>query len=239
MRIALISDIHANLPAFEAVVADAKTVHANTFICAGDVVGFGPHPKECVDMARGLCQVLVSGNHERAMGWNEDARCAPALAGIAATAETFARKELFGQDVQWLAGLGHEAGLYLSGKELFICHGAPWDPLFTGITPEDDPERVRMGFSGIDCDYAVLGHTHRQMILADVLEGAIIINPGSVGLPLDGDPQASWVLLDLARGQAQPRKVSYDVDRTIKDLRYLTGSERELLEKIYRYGMGP
>jgi predicted phosphodiesterase len=236
LRIALISDIHSNLPALEAVLADAKAVRAQTFICAGDVIGFGPHPKECVDMVRGLCQVIVSGNHERALGWTEDPRCVPQLAGIAKTAEAHAREALFAGDVQWLAGLGHEAGLYLSGRELFIVHGSPWDPLYTGIRPEDDPERIRKGFMHIDFDFAVLGHTHHQMVLSGVLDGAIIINPGSVGFPLDGDPRASWTLLDLDRGRVEPRRVEYDVKRTIKDLRYLSGQDRETLKNLYTYG---
>jgi len=239
MRIALISDIHANLPALEAVVADAKKVHADTFICAGDVIGFGPHPKECVDMVRGLCQVIVSGNHERAIGWNEDPRCAPRLAGLAKVAEGLARKKLFGPDIQWLAGLGHEAGLYLSGKELFIVHGSPWDPLYTGIRPEEDPERIRKGFMHIDCDYAIVGHTHIQMILTDAVEGIVIINPGTVGLPMDADPRASWTLLDLDRGRVEPRRVEYDTARTIKGLQYMKGPDRETLTNIYRFGLMP
>ena len=239
MRIALISDIHANLAALEAVVADTRAVHASTYICAGDVIGFGPHPKECVDMVRGICQVIVSGNHERAIGWNEDPHCVPQLAGLARSAEAHAHKALFGPDIQWLAGLGHEAGLYLSGKELFIVHGSPWDPLYTGIRPEEDPERVRKGFMHIDCDYAILGHTHRQMMLTGVVDNVTLINPGSVGLPLDGDPRASWTLLDLDNGRVTPRKVEYDPDSTIKDLRYLSGAERDSLANIYRYGMMP
>ncbi len=239
MRIALLSDIHANLPALEAVVADTHAVRAETYICAGDVVGFGPHPKECVDMVRGLCQVIVAGNHERAIGWNEDARCAPALAAIASTAEAHARKKLFGSDIQWLSGLGHEAGVYLSGKELFVVHGAPWDPLYTGIRPEEDPERLRKGFMHIDCDYAIMGHTHIQMVLTGVVENVTIINPGTVGLPLDGDPRAAWTLLDLEKGTIHPRRVEYDVARTVKDLRYMSGPEKETLANIYRFGMMP
>lgn len=236
MRIALLSDVHANLPALEAVVADARGVYASTFICAGDVVGYGPHPKGCVDMIRGLCQVTVSGNHDRALGWGEDPKCAPALVGLAATAQAYARKCLFAQDMQWLAGLGHEAGLYLSGKELFIVHGAPWDPLFGGIRPEEDVEKLRKGFMSIDCDYAVLGHTHRPMVMTGVLERGTIINPGSVGMPLDGDPRASWTLLDLEKGKVEPRRVSYDVERTVRDLRHLSRTEKETLAGIYRSG---
>jgi predicted phosphodiesterase len=239
LRIALISDVHANLPALEAVMADARAVRAETYVCAGDVIGFGPHPKECVDTVRGLCQVIVSGNHERAIGWNEDCRCAPQLASLARSAEAHARKKLFGGDVQWLAGLGHEAGVYLSGKELFIVHGSPWDPLFTGIRVEEDPEVIRRGFIHIDCDYAVVGHTHRQMVMSDVVDNVTIINPGSVGLQVDGDPRAGWTLLDLHRGTVHPRRVEYNVDRAVRDLGYLPEAERATLTNIYRSGLLP
>lgn len=239
MRIALISDIHANLPALEAVVADARAAYVNTFICVGDVVGFGPHPKETVDLVRGLCQLIVSGNHDRALGWQEDCRCAPVMAGTALAAEAYAREQLFAQDIQWLAGLGHEAGLYLSGKEIHVVHGSPWDPLYTGIMPDADPERLKMGFMTIDCDYVVLGHTHLQMVLRDVLPNATIINPGAVGFPLDGDPRAAYVLLDIEKGDIYTRRVPYDVERVLKDLRYLDPAQKELVEKIYRYGLPP
>lgn len=236
MRIALLSDVHANLPALEAVVADARRVHVETFVCAGDVIGFGPHPKACVDMVRGLCQLIISGNHERSIGWNEDPQCMPQLASVAKVAEDNARKQLFGGDIQWLAGLGHEAGLYLSGKELYIVHGSPWDPLYTGIREDEDPERLRKGFMHIDCDYAVVGHTHRQMILSDVVEGIVIINPGTVGLPLDGDPRAAWALLDIDKGRVEPRRVGYDNSNLIKDLRFMGPEERDRMTHIYTYG---
>jgi putative phosphoesterase len=239
MRIALIADVHANLPALEAVVADAKAAYATTFICAGDVVGFGPHPKECVDMVRGLCQVTTSGNHDRALGWSEDCRCHPALAGIARAAEAYAREQLYGPDVQWLAGMGHEAGLYIGGKELFIVHGSPGDPLYTGIKSDEDPQRLRMAFSTIDCDFAVLGHTHQQMVLRDVVPGATLINPGTVGFPLDGDPRAAYVLLDLDEGSASARRAQYDPQEVVKDLRYLDSADKAAMETIYRTGSYP
>lgn len=239
MRIALLSDIHANLPALQAVAKDARDIYANTFICAGDVVGFGPHPKECVDMIRGLCQVTTSGNHDRAIGWHEDCRCHPALASIATAAEGYARQKLYSQDLQWLAGMGHEAGLYIGGKELFIVHGSPGDPLYGGIMADADPEKLRLSFMTIDCDYAVLGHTHQQMVIRDVVEGATLINPGSVGFPLDGDPKASYTLLDIEKGEIHPRRVPYDTEQTIKDLRYLSPAEKDVLSHIYRTGSYP
>jgi predicted phosphodiesterase len=239
MRIALFSDVHSNLAALEAVLADARANGAQQFICAGDVVGFGPEPKGCIGLVRGMCQVVVSGNADRALGASEDPRCAPELAGLARVAEEHARTQLGPGDISWLRGLGHEAGLYLSGRELYIVHGSPWDPLFTGIRPDADPDKLRMGFMTIDADFVVLGHTHVQMVLRDVLERAVIINPGTVGFPLDGDPRAAYSLLDTDDGSVYPRRLPYEVDRTVDAVDAYPQGERELITHILRKGSRP
>jgi predicted phosphodiesterase len=230
------SDIHANMPALEAVLADARAAQAQQFICAGDVVGFGPHAKACVDAVRGLFQVVVAGNHDRALGAAEDPRPTPRLADLARATEEHARSQLPPLDLAWLRGLGHEAGLYLSGRELYVVHGSPSDPLYRGILPDDDPQRVRTAFMTIDCDYVVLGHTHVPMLLRGVVENATVINPGSVGLPLDGDPRASYALLDIDDGKVHPRRVPYDVEATVADTDHLRPGERDLYAHLLRHG---
>ena len=239
MRIALISDVHSNLAALEAVLADARANGAQQYICAGDVVGFGPEPKACVDLVRGMCQVVVSGNADRALGAGEDPRVSPDLAGLARVAEELGRAQLEPGDVSWLRGLGHEAGLYLSGRELYIVHGSPWDPLFTGVRPDADPDKLRMGFMTIDADFIVLGHTHRQMVLRDVLERSVLINPGTVGFPLDGDPRAAYSLLDTEDGSVHPRRLPYEVDRTVGALAAFPQRERELATHVLSHGRKP
>jgi len=236
VRIALISDVHANLPALEAVIADARAGGAQQYMCAGDVVGFGPHAKGCVDLVRGMCQVVVSGNHDRALGAGEDCRSAPALEGAAQAAEANARQQLEPADIAWLRGLGHEAGLYLSGRELYIVHGSPTDPLYRGIKADEDPDLLRMAFMTIDSDFVILGHTHRPMVLRDILKGATMINPGSVGLPLDGDPRASYALLDTEDGNVHPRRIPYDAGATIADLGFMSPADRELVSQALRTG---
>ncbi len=236
MRLALISDIHSNMPALEAVLADARAAETHQFICAGDVVGFGPHAKACVDAVRGLFQVVVAGNNDRALGASEDPRSGPSLADLARAAEEHARPQLQPMDLAWLRGLGHETGLYLSGKEVYVVHGSPTDPLFQGILPDDDPQRIRMAFMTIDCDFVVLGHTHIPMVLKGVVEDATVINPGSVGLPLDGDPRASYALLDTEEGLVYPRRIPYDVEATVADSGHLPKRELDLYAHILRHG---
>jgi predicted phosphodiesterase len=239
LRIALISDIHANLPALEAVIADARASEAQQYICAGDVVGFGPHPKECIDLVMAMCQVVVSGNHDRALGAGEDCRCTPRLAGLARVAEDHARSLLGPEDISWLRGLGHETGLYLSGRELFIVHGSPSDPLYNGINADTDPARLSMEFMTIDSDFIILGHTHRQMVIRGAVEGATLINPGTVGFPLDGDPRAAYSLLDTEEGTVYPRRVPYDPEPTVADMGFCPPADLEIVSHILRNGSLP
>ena len=236
MRLALMSDIHSNMPALEAVLADARAAEAQQFICAGDVVGFGPHAKACVDTVRGLFQVVVAGNNDRALGAGEDPRSAPNLTCLARAAEDHARPQLLPVDLAWLRSLGHETGLYLSGREVYVVHGSPTDPLFQGILPDGDPQRIRMAFMTIDCDYVVLGHTHMPMVLKGVVEDTTVINPGSVGLPLDGDPRASYALLDTEEGVVYPRRVPYNIEITVTDSGHLPKGELDLYAHILRQG---
>ncbi len=211
MRLALLSDVHSNLVALEAVVADARTAGATHFLCAGDIVGFGPSPKEAVDAVRSLCQVVVQGNHDHALAERADSRCAPHLAPLARAAEAAAASRLAPADVEWLRRLPHEESLYLSGSQVYVVHGSPSDPLFGSVPVAPEVQRLRMEFMSVDADFVVVGHTHRPMVLRGALDGATIVNPGSVGLPADGDPRASYALLDLASGAIHPRRVPYEV----------------------------
>lgn len=236
MRIALLADVHANLPALRAVTEDIRASGARTCVCAGDVVGFGPHPKACVDAVRSMCQVVVAGNHDRAVGAGEDPRCAPELAAAVAASMDLARRQLETADLAWLRGLGHEQSLYLHGQVLFAVHGSPTDPLHRGITADVDPQRLAMEFMTVDADFIVLGHTHRPMVLRDVVESAVLINPGSVGMPLDGDPRASYALLDTEDGTVHLRRLPYDVSSVIEDLGHLARADRDLFASMLAKG---
>jgi putative phosphoesterase len=239
MRIALISDVHANMPALEAVLGDARAAGAQQFLCAGDVIGFGPHAKAVVDAVRSLCQLVVMGNHDNALARGIDSRCDPSLAGLAAAAEANARTELEGSDFAWLRSLGQEDSLYLEGHQLYVTHGAPSDPLFKGVKPDADPDYLSLEFSTVYSDYIVLGHTHLPMVLQGVVEGATVINPGSVGFPMDGDPKASYCLMDTENGAVHPRRIPYEIERTLADLSSFPDTEASLAAAILKNGRRP
>ncbi|MFC7231919.1 metallophosphoesterase family protein [Saliphagus sp. GCM10025308] len=197
MQIGLCSDVHGNLVALEAVLADLPDVDA--LVCAGDVVGYNPWPAECVDRLRDLEVPTVMGNHDRAVARETTFR----FNAMAAAGVELARERLTNDQREWLAELPDER-LAFDGQ-VKIVHGHPADPDRYTYPRDFSPRLLE------DESVLVLGHTHVQHV-ERYAEG-IIVNPGSVGQPRDGDPRAAYAILDLDALEVETRRVAYDVER--------------------------
>ena len=217
MRVAVLSDIHANLVALDAVIASLGSVDAIWHL--GDVVGYGPEPDAVVDRLRALGAVGVRGNHDAAavglidIDWfNPDARAAM----------EWTQQRIGEPTRSWLAALPE----YRLDGEFSLVHGSPRDPTWEYVT---SAALARAGLSAISTEHGLHGHTHipiaftmvdgRMRTLAPragntvaLGEGRTLLNPGSVGQPRDGDPRASYLILDLDVGTATWGRVAYDVD---------------------------
>lgn len=217
MRIAVLSDIHSNLPALEAVLADAGAVDAVWHL--GDVVGYGPDPDGVVARLAAVEAIGVLGNHDAAalggpeIAWfNPDARAAAEW--TAGTISAVTRS--------WLGDLPRtrvEAGVTL-------VHGSPRDPLREYIVSR---EVAKANLALLTTTIGLHGHTHVPIVFADQAEGIVVesphdgdgldlgpdrmlLNPGSVGQPRDGDPRASYLMLDLGQRVASWRRVAYGIE---------------------------
>lgn len=197
MQIGLCSDVHGNLVALEAVLADLPDVDA--LVCAGDVVGYNPWPAECVERLRDLEVPTVMGNHDRAVARETTFR----FNAMAAAGVELARERLTDDQREWLASLPDER-LAFDGQ-VKIVHGHPADPDRYTYPRDFSPRLLE------DESVLVLGHTHVQHV-ERYAEG-IIVNPGSVGQPRDGDPRAAYAVLDLDALEVETRRVAYDVER--------------------------
>ncbi|WP_227134147.1 metallophosphoesterase family protein [Halorubellus salinus] len=196
MRVAVISDVHGNRVALDAVLDDMPRVAG--VLCAGDVVGYGPWPAECVDRVRREGATAVMGNHDRAVVQDSGFRFNDmAQAGVA-----YAREHLDDDHFEYLASLPEER-LAADGR-VKIVHGHPDDPDHYTRPHEFSPRLLD------DEDVLVMGHTHVQA--HEKYGEGIVMNPGSVGQPRDGDPDAAYALLDLDRMTVEERRVEYDVD---------------------------
>ncbi|MHB9287482.1 metallophosphoesterase family protein [Halobacteriales archaeon Cl-PHB] len=200
MRVGVISDIHGNEVALEAVFDDMPDVDA--LVNAGDVVGYNPWHAECVDAVREREVPTVMGNHDRAVvGETEFGFNSMAGAGV-----RHARDQLSEDAVEWLAGLPDER-VEVDGR-VKVVHGHPDDPDHYTYPAEYTP-----GLLG-DEDVLVMGHTHVQT--HEVYDEGIVMNPGSVGQPRDGNPRAAYAVLDLDEMRVEERRVEYDVDAVIE-----------------------
>lgn len=203
MRLGVISDIHANKVALEAVLGDMPAVDG--LICAGDVVGYNPWPAECVAAVRQREIPTVEGNHDRAVARDTAFR----FNGMARAGVAYAREALDEEAVQWLGDLPKRRTV--ADDRVKIAHGHPKDPDRYTYPDEFSPQLLR------NEDVLVLGHTHVQG--HEVFEEGIVMNPGSVGQPRDGDPRAAYALLDLADLTVEERRVEYDVDAVVQAVR--------------------
>ncbi|GAB7094422.1 metallophosphoesterase family protein [Halolamina litorea] len=199
MRLGVISDVHGNLPALEAVLTDMPPV--DTVVCAGDVVGYNPWPADCVAALRDRGVPTVQGNHDRAVASGD----AAGFNGMARAGVEYAREQLGSGAVGWLGALPAER--HVVDDRVKLVHGHPDDPnRYT--YPRDFAPGLLDGE-----DLLVMGHTHVQHHA--VFEEGIVLNPGSVGQPRDGDPDAAYAVVDLDDRSVEERRVPYDIDAVV------------------------
>jgi len=234
MRLAILSDIHANLPAFEAVLADIGGVDVEAIWCLGDVVGYGAQPDECATLVAERCELCLVGNHDLAvLGELDVAAFSPAAAAA----------------VRWTKGVAKpETTEFLNGlepadetRDVALYHASPRDPVWEYVLwPDQAAECIGVQASRV----SLIGHSHVALFFVmpeedgnraggqtvelldaargaqagagtrlDLSEGRWLVNPGSVGQPRDGDPRAAWLELDTDAWEATYHRVEYEIDR--------------------------
>jgi predicted phosphodiesterase len=226
MRVAVVSDIHSNLHALEAVLAAIDADPVDELWCLGDVVGYGPRPNECCDLVRERAAFSLCGNHDLAVrGTLELAE----FSGDAGVAASWTRGVLADRSLDWLNGLEPFGAVH--GVGLF--HGSARDPVWEYVLTEEaavatllltDQQIVLVGHSHVALHVALRGTELEGSPAPDgtVLglgEARWLLNPGSVGQPRDGDPHAAYLVLDLAARTATFRRLAYDVARTQAEMR--------------------
>ena len=239
-RILLISDVHGNYEALKAVLNDAHSLRFDEVVVLGDLVDYGPDPDLVVDEVRSLKpRVIVRGNHDHAVGYGVDCGCGPAThAASVYTREEISLKKLSSNDVKWLASLPTGDTLKALGFEgVLAVHATPAEELHDYLYPWFSDDRVASSLKGFEGPALLVGHTHYQFAVRR-LGKYLIVNPGSVGQPRDGDPRAAYAIIDDEATAIIFRRVKYDVNATIRKLENLVKVEEhlELLKKLLRTG---
>jgi diadenosine tetraphosphatase ApaH/serine/threonine PP2A family protein phosphatase len=227
VKTAVLSDVHSNLHALEAVLAEIDGEAFDELWCLGDVVGYGPRPNECAALVQERTAICLAGNHDLVVLGKIPI---VAFAGEAAAAATWTNGVL---DETTRAFLGALEPLGAApGAELF--HGSPLDPVWDYVLDEDTAER---SFDATSAPLVLVGHSHVALELVDDGTGLLghgvapagttveldgprrLLNPGSVGQPRDGDPRAAWLEIDKEAGWATFRRTAYPVELTQDEIR--------------------
>jgi predicted phosphodiesterase len=228
VRVAVISDVHANLYALEAVLGEIDREPPDALWCLGDTVGYGPRPNECCDLVRSRADLALIGNHDLvALGSTEVALAE--FNADAAEASLWTAQELTDESRSFLEGLKPTAEP--EGAQLF--HGSPRDPVWEYVLTEFVAQE---SFALTSAPLVLVGHTHVATALVldgRKLDGGVVpdgfearlelgrwlLNPGSVGQPRDGNPEAAFLELDVDERRARFRRVPYPVERTQAEMR--------------------
>lgn len=222
MRLAVLSDVHSNLHALQAVLADVDRVAPDGIWVAGDLVGYNPWPNEVLEILRERHVRAIRGNHDRgAIGgdtsWFNE---------LAAEAVRWTRVHLAPAGVGYLKELEDRTIGAMPEGPVAMYHGSPRNDNEYIFPWAADESIVRMA----GAPFVILGHTHLPMVKR--FRSGLLVNPGSVGQPRDGNPRAAWGVLDLTQHSFEVRRVGYDIDAVASEIRK-AGLPHELADRLY------
>ncbi|MFB0544860.1 MAG: metallophosphoesterase [Asgard group archaeon] len=219
MRIAVISDIHSNLHALCAVLAEMRKAKVDGVLCCGDIVGYGAYPNECIEMIENITVGVLQGNHDRAIITSDYYGFNP----MATEALLWTEKVLKKESLDWLESLPYvRVEVEMGGINFTVAHGSPLDPDEYIFPSERPPRRLELYLAQMESDFILIGHTHIPYVWQ--CEHGIILNPGAVGQPRDFDPRASFALID----KEEDHKVKIDIVRVDYDIQ---AAARAIIEK--------
>ena len=239
-RIALLSDVHGNLPAFEAVLADVRDVEPEAIWCLGDLVGYGAQPAGCIELARETCDLCLAGNHDLVVTGEIPL---DEFSAAAATAAAWTQRELEQESLDYLSSLTPRD----DNRAIGLYHASPRDPVWEYVLSTWQAEEC---LDLMQPRIGAIGHSHVALFFRDggargvvgsqaeggtkldLNEGRWLINPGGVGQPRDGDPRAAWLLLDTGDWTAEWRRVEYPIDQAAKAI-VESGLPQVLAERLY------
>ena len=227
MRILVVADIHANRAALEAI----SEPH-DLCLCLGDTVEYGPDPAACVDWVRRHAHHGVRGNHDHGVAQNVDLVGTGGFRYLTMVTRGPTLAALGDSHRRYLATRPTTQMLTLDGKRFLLVHATPRDPL-DEYTPSD-PKSWESRLRGVKADFVLVGHTHQQFSFP--VGDAVLVNPGSVGLPRDGDPRARYAIIE--GGEVRLKQVEYPIGETVARVEAMAiePRARAMLADVYRHG---
>jgi len=230
MKIVIISDIHGNFDALSAL----PEVYDELWVL-GDLVNYGPNPTAVIDFVKSKATVVVSGNHDYSIGFNQDPRCSHRFKEMAEATRRYTDSVLSMEHKHYLRHLPHLVETQRNGTRFYLCHAVPSDPLF-GYCQADSP-RWLTEVENLSADIVLVGHTHVPSVRS--LASRQVVNPGSLGQPKTGSPEARYAVWE--NGRIEPKSYSYPVEPAVAGVQALPIQDllRDELSAILRTGEIP
>jgi putative phosphoesterase len=205
MRILLLADIHGNWPALEAIQEPYDVC-----LCLGDLVDYALEPEPCVQWVRDHCQACVRGNHDHGAAHDVPEIGKTGYRFLSAVTRPLTRKRLSARGLGYLAQLPLSKYLTLDDARFLLVHATPRNALHSYGPP--DPAFWASQLEDVDADVICVGHSHEAFVLP--VGDKLVINPGSVGFPRDGDPRASYAVIENRR--VEIKRIEYPVENTVR-----------------------
>jgi len=227
MRILIVSDIHANWPALAAI-----NEPYDFCVCLGDLVDYGPNPLACVRWVMDHARHVVRGNHDHGVAQGIQVTGESGYRYLTQVSRELVWGTLGAAERRFLLELPLTCRFNIEGRRFLLVHGTPRDPLDEYLMNDRDTWARRL--EGVEADVVCVGHSHMQFNLRAA--GAVVINPGSVGNPRDGDPRAAYAIID--DNKIELKRVAYPIEETIAGIAKseLPDQAKAMLSECYRNG---
>jgi putative phosphoesterase len=203
-------------------------------VCIGDLVDYGPCPAECIDWVKKHAAITVRGNHDHSVSYDADPKCSPRYREMALATKKLHQRLISSEDIAFLKDIPTDLYFRFGGVQFYAVHASPTDPLYHYIPYDISDDDLARELSPIHADVILMGHTHMPFIRQ--IKGKLVVNPGSVGQPKDGDTRASSAVWE--DGYVSLLRQEYSVEETIRQLEksFLDRQIVDDLTVILRYG---
>jgi putative phosphoesterase len=231
MKIVIVSDIHGNYDALSALPEWYDELWV-----LGDLVNYGPEPKEVVDFVKDKATLVVRGNHDQCIGYGDDPRCSSRFREMAEATRQFSDTVVSPEQKLYLRSFPLRINAFRSQTQFFLCHATPSDPLYEYRTA--DSEKWAEECIQLHSDVMFVGHTHIPFICS--FNRQILVNPGSLGQPKTGKPEACYAVWE--NGQASLRSFAYPINKTIDKIRLMPigkNIQQDLIHVLESGGLPP
>jgi putative phosphoesterase len=230
MRILVIADIHANWPALQAVAA----VPHDVCLCLGDLVDYGLDPSPCVAWVRDKVQHVVRGNHDHGVAQDVRISGRTGFKYLTGVTRTLTRELVKEDDLRYLSRMPLSRMVSFDSTRYLLVHATPRDPLDEYAPPDEEFWKRRL--QNVEAEVICVGHTHIPYVLE--VGDKLVINPGSVGQPRDGDPRASYAVIEDYK--VELLRAEYPIEETVATVQAsaMPDPAKEYLIDVFRTGKG-